>query len=78
MKLKVIIIKTSLCPCGELLAYIACSVNLFTLRTLFGKVDTHFYLIDYELHVSDADIFFSSLSLSLSLPFAIKQIIKIT
>ena len=50
---------------------LACSVNLFTSSILFGKVDTHLYSIDsidYELHVSDTDIFFlspSSLSLSL-------------
>ena len=36
-----------------------CCVNLFTLRTLFGKVDTHLYLIDYELHVLDMNVFFS-------------------
>ena len=35
-----------------------CSGNLFTSSTLFGKVNTHFYLIDYELHVSDTDVFF--------------------
>ena len=58
---------------------LACSVNLFTqsLRTLFGKVDTHLYSIDYELHVSYTDIFFlSPSSLSLSLSFPVKQIIK--
>ena len=37
-----------------------CSGNLFTSSTLFGKVNTHFYLIDYELHVSDTDVFFLS------------------
>ena len=37
-----------------------CSGNLFTSSTLFGKVNTHFYLINYELHVSDTDIFFLS------------------
>ena len=50
-----------------------CSGNLFTSSTLFGKVNKHFYLIDYELHVSDTDL--SPLSL-FSLTFAIKQIIK--
>ena len=49
-----------------------CSVNFFTSSTLFGKVDTHFYLIGYELHVSDTDVFF----LFFSLIFAIKQIVK--
>ena len=54
----------------------ASSVNLFTSSTLFGKVDTHLYSIDsidYELHVSDTDIFFLSPS---SLSFPIKQIIN--
>ena len=37
-----------------------CSGNLFTSSTLFGKVNTHFYLINYELHVSDTDVFFLS------------------
>ena len=50
-----------------------CSGNLFTSSTLFGKVNKHFYLIDYELHVSDTDL--SPLSL-FSLTFPIKQIIK--
>ena len=36
-----------------------CSGN-FTSSTLFGKVNTHFYLIDHELHVSDTDVFFLS------------------
>ena len=48
------------------LGLLACSVNLFTLSTLFGRVDTHLYSIVYELNVSDRDIFFltpSSLSL---------------
>ena len=60
----------------------ASSEILFKSSTLFGKVDTHLYSIDsidYELHVSDTDIFFlspSSLSLSLSLFFPIKQIIN--
>ena len=38
-----------------------CSGNLFTLSTLFGKVNKQFYLIDYELHVSD--------TMPFSLPF---------
>ena len=37
-----------------------CSGNLFASSTLFGKVNTHFYLIDYELHVPDTDVFFLS------------------
>ena len=52
-----------------------CSGNLFTSSTLFGKVNTHFYLIDYELHVSDTDVFFLS-PFSLFSYFAIKQVIK--
>ena len=37
-----------------------CSGNVFTSSTLFGKVNSHFYLIEYELHVSDTDVFFLS------------------
>ena len=37
-----------------------CSGNLFTSSTLFEKANAHFYPIDYELHVSDTDVFFLS------------------
>ena len=44
----------------SVLCVLECSGNLFTSSTLFGKVNTHFYLIDYKLHASDTDVFFLS------------------